>query len=113
MAYDEPLRLIDLLVVRRARVSVFSAPQSLVAFPIATSLIATVTRAARTIGRMESDSPWVPLFAALLAGVVIFGLTMTDADSRPKTAAGWAIAACTAAINSLLLFVAALGIEKF
>lgn len=113
MAYNEPLRLTDLFVARRGHVSVFSAPQSLVAFPIATSLVATVARAARTIGHAEADSPGVALCAAILAGAAIFGVTIMDADSRPRTIAGWAVAACVAAVNTLLLFVAALGIEKF
>jgi hypothetical protein len=92
---------------------VFTAPESLLAFPVATSVVATVARAARTIGGVESDSIAAPMIAAVLVGAVIFGLTLCHHAARPRTPRDWAISAFVAAANSLVLFAAALGIEKF
>lgn len=131
MAHDEQLKVVDLLLIRRrphgahdrcaargehdaqTAVCVFASPQALAAFPVGTSLVVSITRAVRTIVRTETDSPLVPLAAAAFVGLAIFGLSMTVAGARPRTVAGWAIAAGIAALDSLVLFAAALGIEKF
>jgi hypothetical protein len=96
-----------------ARAGVFTAPQSLVAFPLAISIVVTISRASRTIGRTDFDAIAVPLTAALAVGAGIGALTLSDPRARPRTLAGWSIALLTVLTNSLVLFAAALGIEKF
>jgi hypothetical protein len=92
---------------------VFTAPESLLVFPLGTSVVATAARAARTIGGADSESSVVPLIAALLVGAVILGLTVLDDAARPRTPKAWVVSICVATVNSLVLFTAALGIEKF
>ncbi len=108
---DETLR--DVGDKQARAVGVFTSAQSLVAFPLSTSIVATVTRAGRTIARAEFDSVAIPLVAALIVGGALFALTVSDPRARPRTSAGWLAMSATAFINGLLLFVAALGIEKF
>jgi hypothetical protein len=96
-----------------AAIGVFTSWQSLVAFPLATCVVATAARAGRTIGRTDFDSIAMPLTAALVVGAAIFVLTVMDTRARPQTLGGWLASFAVAFVNSLLLFVAALGIEKF
>jgi hypothetical protein len=98
---------------RQVGVGVFTSPQSLVAFPLATCIVATLARAGRTIGHAEFDSIAMPLVGACAVGGAMFVLTVADPRSRPGSATQWLAAALTAAVNCLLLFSAALGIEKF
>jgi hypothetical protein len=113
------MRLVDLFVVpaesRAGRdVDLFSAPQSLTVFPVATCLVATITRAARTLARADAESTvWVALTAALGIGCALFLTTVTDPRTRPRTLREGTARALAAGINSLLLCAAALGIEKF
>ena len=77
------MTLADLFVIRsRSSVppdtGIFTAPQSLAAFPLATSVVATIARAARTIGRTEFDSILVPLIAAFGLGCAMFVVTIHD-----------------------------------
>jgi hypothetical protein len=96
-----------------ARAGVFTSPQSLVAFPVAVSIVVTISRASRTIGRTDFDSIAVPLTAALAVGAGIGAITLSDRRARPRTLGGWILALATALTNSLVLFAAALGIDKF
>lgn len=98
---------------RPLAVGIFTTPQSLLVFPLSTSIVATVARASRTIFRTEFDSIVVPLTTSIVIGVALFLVTALEERSRPKTWSGWLTMAATTAVNSLLLFVAALGIEKF
>ena len=95
------------------RASAFSSPQSLVAFPLATSVVATVTRAARTIAAVDGESVVVPLTAAFIVGFLLAAISVADPRSRPRTGLAWVTAVCVAVVNSLLVFVAARGIDKF
>lgn len=101
----------DLLVVRRPS-CVFAAPQSLV-FAIATSLVTTLARGARTIAGVEAGSVLPPLIAAMIVGASIVAVAVVEPACRPKSTGDWLTTIGVAAVNSLMLFVAALGIEKF
>jgi hypothetical protein len=92
---------------------VFTSMQSLVAFPLAVSVVATIARASHTIGRTPFDAITVPLAAALTVGALLTAPTMTDARTRPRGLRAWVVAVAIALVNSLVLFAAALGIEKF
>jgi hypothetical protein len=93
--------------------NVFTSTQSVVAFPLAVSVVATISRASHTIGRTAFDSVAVPLAAAFIVGGLVVALTMMDPLARPSGVRGWAQAISVAFLNSLVLFAAALGIEKF
>ena len=92
---------------------IFTATQSVVAFPVSVSIVATIARASHTIGRTAFDSIAVPLVASLVVGALLVGVTMSDPRARPRDARGWGITVVVAIVNSLVLFAAALGIEKF
>lgn len=91
----------------------FTAPQSVVAFPIATSIVVTSSRAARTIAGIESSPVVVSLVTAGIVGAILFAITVMDRRARPRDAAGWSAAIVVATLNALLIFAAAVGIEKF
>lgn len=91
----------------------FIAPKSLLVFPVGTSIVATAARAGRTIGGMDADSVLLPLVIALLIGLVLFGVAVAEPRSRPKSTSEWLIASGVAVANSLVFFVAAIGIDKF
>jgi len=92
---------------------VFTAPQSIVVFPVATSIVVTSSRAARTIAGLESSPVMVSLVSAGIVGAILFTLTVMDSRARPRDAVGWGIAIVVALLNALLIFAAAVGIEKF
>jgi hypothetical protein len=108
------MRLVDLFVTHPGRsTATFTAPQSLATFPLSICVVATLTRAARTILRTESDAVGIPLATAFLVGAAIVGIVVSDARSRPRTAREWLVTTAVAFVNSLVVFVAALGIDKF
>src|SRR5262245_2530085 len=101
----------DLLLIRRPA-SVFAAPQSLV-FAVGTSVVTTVARGAHTIAGVDPES-MIPLAAAAaLVGSAIVALSTADGAWRPQSRRDWAAASIVAAVNSAVLFAAALGVEKF
>jgi hypothetical protein len=57
------------------------------------------------------------MLISLLVAIVIGGCFMAafcmDPRTRPRTMRGWIVSTLVAVINSLLLFVAARGIDKF
>lgn len=104
----------DLFIVRRAvSTAVFTAPQTLPTFVLSTCVVVTLSRAARTLGHVDSESTAVTLAAAVLVAAGILALTFSDPDARPSTLGRWTISLLVATVNSLILYVAALGIEKF
>lgn len=103
----------DLFVVRSGRaLGVFIAPQSL-AFALSTCVVVTATRASRTLGHADPESTLVTLLASAALSVAILAVTVTDRDARPSSAREWAWALLVTCVNAIVLYVAALGIEKF
>ena len=92
---------------------IFTSTQSIVAFPVSVSIVVTIARASHTIGRTPFDATGAPLAAAFVVGALLVGLTMMDPRARPRGAWAWTAAVAIAIVNSLVLFAAALGIEKF
>ena len=103
--------LSDLLVARTRR-SLFTAPQSLI-FLVATSFVTTFARGARTIVGVEPGAAWPVLLASVLVSLVIVTLSMAIPECRPKHRGELVAVVAVTLANSLLVFVAALGIEKF
>jgi hypothetical protein len=106
------MRIAELFIVRHdSGRGLFIAPQSLCSFPVAICIVATISRAARTIWHIESESIAVPIGMALATGAAIVAAILTDKDTRPRSVGEWIAAALIALLNSMVLFVAALGIE--
>jgi hypothetical protein len=57
-------------------------------------------------------SPWTPFAISLVYGLGVFCASVSDADAKPKSAAGWIAAAIVGVFNSLLLAAAVLGLVK-
>lgn len=96
---------------RRGTVALFICPESFL-FAVATSLVVTIVRTARTLARMEIDSSILALGAALAVGATILVITVADRAARPANRREWATALASAFLNCLLMCVAAVGIEK-
>ena len=88
----------------------FVDPISLASFPVAAAVVSTLTQiAVRALGWTVNS---VAFIVALLIGALIFLITMTDPQARPKTWKEWLIAASIAFINSMLLYAATVGINQ-
>jgi|SRR5579883_949042 len=96
----------------RKAAGIFTVPQSVLAFPIATCVVVTIVRSIRTMARVESGSVVIPLAAALAVGCLIFGAIVSSPQSRPRSTEAWVTEGLVALTNSLVLFAAAVGIEK-
>lgn len=108
------IRVSDLVVIRPPQHGgVFIAPQSLVAFVVPTSIVCTAARAARTLARVDTDSTAFAFLAAALVSACLFGITVSDKAARPRGGAAWVAAVAAAVFNGLLLYAAAVGIDKF
>ena len=115
---SRPGRFTDLFVFEAASddaraCAVFTMPQSLATHAVAICVVATLTRAFRTILRPDADSLLVPLAAAIAVGGLIALSVVSDARTRPRGALEWTTAMMVAVVNSLVLFVATIGIDKF
>jgi hypothetical protein len=108
------MRVRDLVILPTgSRTGIFTAPQSLVAFALGTSIVTTMSRAARTLGRVDAESTLVAFVTACALGAAIVAATVSDTEARPKSAAAWALSLLIAILNTLILYAAAIGIEKF
>jgi hypothetical protein len=93
------MRVRDLFILPGGRPSgLFLAPQSLVVFSLGTAVVTTVSRAFRTMGQAD--------------GAIVM-LTVIHPEVRPQKLSAWALGLVIAALNSFLLYAAAVGIEKF
>jgi hypothetical protein len=101
------------LFVLRAGTGVFTAPQTLASFVLGTCIVVTISRAARTLAHVDSESTLVTLAAAVVVSAGILAVTFSDRDARPATSARWISSLLVATVNCLLLYAAAIGIEKF
>jgi hypothetical protein len=108
------MRVRDLFILPGGRPSgLFLAPQSLVVFSLGTAVVTTVSRAFRTMGQADGESTMVALVTAAVVGSAIVMLTVIHPEVRPQKLSAWALGLVIAALNSFLLYAAAVGIEKF
>src|SRR4051794_24489114 len=94
-------RLTDLFVFEAAcdgprAFALFTMPQSLATYAVAICVVATMTRAVRTLLRPEADSLLVPLVASLVVGAGISLAVASDPRTRPRGPMEWATAAMVA-----------------
>jgi hypothetical protein len=108
------MRLRELWVMRGGiRVGVFTSLQSACAFGVGISIVTTITRASRTIGGIDGESNLISLVTSFAVVCVVVALTASDPETRPQTVAAWVVAILAAMLNTLFLYSAAIGIEKF
>jgi hypothetical protein len=91
-------------------VGVFITPQSLAAFPGASLAVTVVWALIKKLAPRLGASPWVPVLASLVVGIIIFLSTVSDDRAAPKTRSKWIIAVAVALFNSLYLAASALGL---
>ena len=104
----------EMFVVRPMETTgVFIAPQSITSFVLSTCIVVTISRAARTLAGFDSETTLVTFLVACAVGSLIVVVTLSATDTRPATVAHWARTITVAGLNCLLLYAAAVGIEKF
>lgn len=96
----------------RTTTAMFITPQSLVAFPFASGLVAAIWRAtAMLLPPAVASSPWTGLVIAIFIGAIVYGISVTD--RRVQLSPGEKlIGLAIALINCLYLFMAAVGISS-
>jgi len=88
----------------------FITPQSLVAFPFASTLVAGIWTASHSLLHKLGDSPWTGLTIAMLVGSIVYGLSVSD--RRVKLSAREKLVGLGIAIvNCFYLYMAALAIK--
>lgn len=87
-------------------------PQSLPTYAVAVCVVATISRATRAIFHVEGSSMTVPLAVSFLIGIAMLAIVVSDAQTRPRGLLDWLLTACVATVNSLVVFAAAIGIDK-
>jgi hypothetical protein len=97
--------------IGRTTTATFITPQTLVAFPFASGLVAAMWRGSGMLVPRFASSPWTGLVIALFVGFVVYGVTVTDRRvklDRGKKVVGIGIAL----INCFYLFLAAAGLDE-
>jgi hypothetical protein len=96
----------------RTTTAMFITPQSLVAFPFASGLVAAIWRAtAMLLPPAVASSPWTGLVIAIFIGSIVYGISVTDRRVQ-LTKGEKLIGLAIALINCLYLFMAAVGISS-
>jgi hypothetical protein len=93
----------------RTTTATFITPQSLVAFPFASGLVAGMWQATQALG--FKDHNYIGFIISLFVGAVVYGITVTDRRvklNREDTLVGMGIGV----INCFYLFMAALGLHQ-
>jgi len=91
-------------------VGAFITPQSLVTFPVASGLVALIWAVFRQLFPWGASTA-VPAVTALLLGVGIFLITVSEPQARPRGVAGWVVAIFIGLANTFVLLAAALGVS--
>lgn len=91
-------------------VGVFITPESLATFPGASLAVTVVWVLMKKLVPKIGASPWIPVVASLVIGVIIFLTTISDDRVAPRTRSKWIIAVAVALFNSLYLAASTLGL---
>jgi hypothetical protein len=93
----------------RTTTATFVTPQSLVAFPFASGLVAGMWQATQALG--IKDHNYIGFIISLFVGAVVYGISVTD--RRVKLAREESLVAMgIGLINCCYLFMAALGLHQ-
>jgi uncharacterized membrane protein len=93
----------------RTTTAAFITPQSLVAFPFASGLVAGIWQATNALG--FRDHNYIGLIISFFVGVVVYGISVSDRRlklTREERLVGFGIGI----INCFYLFMAALGLHQ-
>jgi N-acetyl-anhydromuramyl-L-alanine amidase AmpD len=90
-------------------VGAFVTPQSVMSFPIASGAVAMLSKLAKGLVQGVEENVLI-LGAASVIGLLIFLVTLSDPQVRPRTPLKWAIAILMALINTAFLAVSATGL---
>jgi len=92
-------------------VSSFVNPQSLASFPGASFVVALLTQTIRSLNADLRSALWIPFVVSLVVGSIVFLVSLSDENStsRPTTTPGWIVAIFIAFVNSIVLYLAAIG----
>ena len=88
---------------------VFITPQSLVTFPIATTVISIIWKVLGTLFPSIDGSLWIPACTSLMFGAFIFYVGISDPKAK-TTRRDVIIGAVVAVVNSFYLFASSVGI---
>jgi hypothetical protein len=94
----------------RATTGTFITPQSIMAFPFASSLVAGIWQAIDSLGL--HDHNYTGFLVALLVGAVVYAITVSDPRLRMTRAERWA-GLGIGLINCMYLYMAAFAIHQF
>jgi hypothetical protein len=92
----------------------FVTAQSITSFPVASGLVFAAWKGIGSISPTIAASRISPFVVALAIGLLVYVATLSDRRvHRPEGAIEWASSVGIACANSLLLWVAALGLATF
>ena len=90
------------------QIGIFTTPQSLVTFPVATAAVTTIWKVLGSVHPpFNSDNKLVPLIVALVIGLLIYLATVSQGASLKQKL----VEAGVAIINTFTIAAAALGIS--
>ena len=87
----------------------FITPQTLTSFAGASSIVGIATRVV-TVFLPDVNGQNVAAIAAVIMGVVVFIINVTDDDAKPTNKRGWFIASVVGLINTVYLVAVAVGV---
>jgi hypothetical protein len=87
----------------------FITPQTLASFAGASTIIGVTTRVVTAL-LPNVDGQSVAAIAAVIMGVVIFLINVTDPDAKPSNMRGWFIAFIVGLVNTIYLVAIAIGV---
>jgi hypothetical protein len=96
--------------IPRTTTGTFITPQSIMAFPLASSLVAGIWQAIDSLGLR--DHSYIGFLVSLFVGAVVYAITISDPRLKMARAERWA-GLGIGLINCLYLFMAASAIHQF
>jgi hypothetical protein len=84
-------------------VAVFLTPKSLTTFPTASLAVTVLCTLSRNLYPALVTNRWVPIIAAMLVGAIIFLISISDSEVKPKSKIDWLVGGSVAFINALYL----------
>lgn len=93
----------------RTTTGTFITPQSIMAFPFASSLVAGIWQAANALGL--HDHNYIGFLISLLVGAVVYGITVSDPRLKLHRGERW-VGLGIGLINCFYLFMAALALHQ-
>ncbi len=93
----------------RTTTGAFITPQSLMAFPFASGLVAGIWQAANALGLQDHN--YIGFLISLFVGAVVYGITVSDPRLKTSREDRW-VSLGIGLINCFYLFMAAMGLHQ-